>query len=441
MFMHAFTESTFKKALTSYLNQKQFSDAQDTDLFAAIEKAAKADGTLLANLDTAKIMASWTNHDGYPVLSVSRSKVNNTVTLTQRRYFSEKQQASAPDNVWWIPYNWATASEAHFNVTTPTAWLGDSSATINVNTLKTGDWLLLNKRQTGYYRVQYDAHNYELLAAALQKNVNSVHLVSRSQLLNDAFELARSGHQTYAAALELSKFLADDVEYVPWAAAWNGFSDIERLLYNSTSYPKFSKYALKLVKKLYTASGFQAASNEHHYRKQSRIQAIHWACDHGHADCLTKTFEQFSNFLANGTAIHQDHRGAVLCQGARNATNAQRLKLINLLQNENDQDERNRYIDALTCVNTAAHMLEFLQTSTGSEHRWTSQTERYRVFTQVARKRLGWQVATEFLRTNLRDAAGFYGRGNVNDAFGRIAAQVNSAERKAKVYSYRIELC
>lgn len=442
MFMHAFTERVFRNALIDYLRAQQYSAADEDDLFNAIESAVKLYDRLPAHLDARTIMRSWSNQAGFPVLRVQRAYTTNTFTLTQHRYFSEEDPpaknataASSPPPLWWIPYNWATASSPDFSETRATDWLGTPTAIITATpTLNSDDWLLLNKRQTGYYRVQYDARNYALLAAALERNVTAIHLVSRAQLLNDAFALAHDGHQSYAAALALSRALANDVEYVPWAAAWRGFADIERLLAGSQRFSQFSRYAVKLVSRLFVASGLEAATDEPHYRKEARRQAIRWACEHGHAACLRQTHEAFVRFLGGGgTHIHQDHRAAVLCQGGRNASDAQSAELMARLRTEEDAEERQRYVDAMACAQSVKQLSGLLEASVRSEHGWIGEAERYRAFVQVAGKGVGWPLAAEFLRTRWTEAERRYGAKNVNAALERLAEQVNSDERKKKV--------
>lgn len=443
MFLNAFTEESFRKALISYLKSKTDSDATEEDLFAAIETAVKADGTLDAAHNVATIMSSWTRQAGYPIVSVKRNYTDAsaaTVTLSQERYFSEPQSNVTPAT-WWIPFNLASASAFNFNTTTATHWLSTETSTVNVSDLKPTDWLLLNKRQTGFYRVQYDQRNYELLGAVLLANHTDIHLASRSQLLDDAFDLARSGRHSYDVPLDLAKYLAEETEYVPWASAWRGLALIDRLQSGSSKFAAYKAYVQKLISKLYTEVGLSAptGTEEHHYRKQARVQAIQMACEYGHERCLADTAAQFAAYL-NGTPIHQDHRAAVLTNGARNATDAQAQKLMQLLQAEQDQDQRNRLIDALAWSHKPENLKALLQTTTGSEQRWTSQDERSRVFAQVASRPAGLLVAIEFLRGNLDDVRRLYGDRLVNSAFDRLAERVNTAELKAKVRGYRTHI-
>ena len=49
----------------------------------------------------------------------------------------------------------------------------------------------------GYYRVNYDERNWELIIAQLKRDPTSIHVTKRVQILDDAFNLARAGLLNY----------------------------------------------------------------------------------------------------------------------------------------------------------------------------------------------------------------------------------------------------
>lgn len=172
-------------------------------------------------------------------MTVERNYVNGDVVLSQERYFTDIPAAQSP-SIWWIPYNYASRSVADFDATTAVWWLSSRQETFNNPTTLNTDWLLLNKRQTGYYRVKYDLDNYKLLAAQLDEDFERIHLTSRSQLIDDAFDFARSERQGYDVAFDLIKHLEHEVEYVPWASALRGLTLVDRLFSGSDSYDRFT---------------------------------------------------------------------------------------------------------------------------------------------------------------------------------------------------------
>lgn len=156
--------------------------------------------------------------------------------MSQERYLSFENESTTQAQ-WWIPYNYATASNVDFNATAATAWLSARTEIIAIPSALPTDWLLINKRQTGYYRVKYDLRNYQLLSEQLRSDPDRIHLTSRSQLIDDAFDLARTERLGYDVVFELIKYLEHEVEYVPWASTFRGLELVDRLYAGQASYP------------------------------------------------------------------------------------------------------------------------------------------------------------------------------------------------------------
>lgn len=60
---------------------------------------------------------------------------------------------------------------------------------------------------------------------------------NRAQLLDDAFSLAAVEIVPYKAALEVSMYLKNETEYVPWNAVSGEFDYIDSMLHNERQYP------------------------------------------------------------------------------------------------------------------------------------------------------------------------------------------------------------
>lgn len=175
-------------------------------------------------------MSSWTQQKGFPLLSVERDYQSTTIILSQKR--SMRNTPNIPDlSTWWIPYNFVTGSSGNFEDTSAMSWLpqGMQSQNITVTTLNNDDWLIVNKQETGYYRVKYDARNYKLIADALVTDITQVHAVSRSQLLDDAFNFAKREELSFTVFLDLIRFLEFDDDYIPWASADIALSYLDRM--------------------------------------------------------------------------------------------------------------------------------------------------------------------------------------------------------------------
>lgn len=100
-------------------------------------------------------------------------------------------------------------------------------------------WLKLNRDQVGFYRVNYDTDDWTRLSDALLSNASQFSISDRGHLLNDAFSLAAASTIKYDVALNLTKYLNSEAEFVPWSAALSGLGGLRNNLYSSKSYSLF----------------------------------------------------------------------------------------------------------------------------------------------------------------------------------------------------------
>lgn len=252
-------------------------------------------------------------------------------------------------------------------------------------------------------------------------------MTSRSQIVDDVFEFAKTERLGYDVALDVASYLEHELEYVPWSSAFSALSFVDRQFAGNSNYSTFHKYVNSLVAHLFNATGFEDVNNEAHYNKQSRILAINWACRTGSEECLKQSNTKLKQYLT-GTTIHQNVRASILCNGLRNGTIDDFLGLWKKLEGEQDLVERSRIISGLTCSRDEEQLTALIQTSTGSainELSYKSSSERYRVFNNiVSNGQVGLKVAIAFLLENLDDARSYYSINNVNTALTRTAAYV-----------------
>lgn len=190
-------------------------------------------------------MRSWTRQSGFPLLTVQRDYKTGHIVLTQDRYFNNASHHGSSDTLWWIPYNFVTSRTSAENTIDTIAehWLSNKTAIISQTIFQqwnNNDWIFFNKNATGYYRIMYDAQNYELLANAL-KNGHAANIDScgRSQLIDDTFHYAQNGRCTYELVLSLTQFLKDETSYAPWFAAKKFLSFLDQKLAGTDQYGLF----------------------------------------------------------------------------------------------------------------------------------------------------------------------------------------------------------
>lgn len=106
-------------------------------------------------------------------------------------------------------------------------------------------WIYANLDFMGYFRVNYDEPNWLRLAAQLKRDHTKFSPLERATLLFDAFTLARVGYLSYPNTLELSSYLVNEKNYVPWKSFFKSITYLDNMLASSSCYGLFQVRLLK----------------------------------------------------------------------------------------------------------------------------------------------------------------------------------------------------
>lgn len=106
---------------------------------------------------------------------------------------------------------------------------------------------MFNLQTAGFYRVNYDDENWELLL----DNYYEFPELTRAQLINDALNIAKANQLNYNIALRLLKSISKDLYgFLSWKSALSEFQFLHDMLAFSPAYGDFevSPYKLKYVR-------------------------------------------------------------------------------------------------------------------------------------------------------------------------------------------------
>jgi aminopeptidase N len=154
-------------------------NANQDNLWHELTLQGHADKTLDSNLSIKTIMDSWTLKMGYPVVNIQRlfNSTENTVSLlVSQKWFLlnplsklYKQPNVYETNKWYIPFTYTTKSELNFAFESRPFWIEpiDAKVVIKLNETNVKDWYIGNIKHTGFYRVNYDEQNWNLLIKQL----------------------------------------------------------------------------------------------------------------------------------------------------------------------------------------------------------------------------------------------------------------------------------
>lgn len=89
------------------------------------------------------------------------------------------------------------------------------------------------------------------LIQQLNVSCDTIHVLNRVQLLDDAFQLARAGQLSYSVALDLSKYLDHEEDPLPWYTAINCLSYVVERMRRSVEGYEYIKVKL-LIGRMYS---------------------------------------------------------------------------------------------------------------------------------------------------------------------------------------------
>ncbi|NWY00844.1 AMPE aminopeptidase, partial [Nothoprocta ornata] len=276
------TPDLFQKGCQIYLKENHFMNAKTDDFWAALEMAS--------NKPVKEVMDTWTRQMGYPVLEMGTNSV-----LTQTRFLLDPHaDASYPPSElgykWNIPVKWGLGSSINY-----TFYNKSDSAGITIQS-SPNSFVKINPDHIGFYRVNYNSQNWADLANLLITNHTIFSAADRAGILDDAFSLARAGLVNYSVPLELTKYLINEADYLPWHRAISAVSYLADMLEGDTSlFLLFKDYFRFLVKPIVNQLGWNDSGS--HLERLLRASVLDFACSVDDTEALSNASFYFEKWI------------------------------------------------------------------------------------------------------------------------------------------------
>jgi aminopeptidase N len=288
-------ENTFRMGLKNYLRKFEYDNAVQDDLWEAMTFNAHKDNVLDERFSVKEIMDSWTvDSAGYPVVTVER--VGNDVVISQQRYFLPETDLNDTTK-WFIPISYATGKRQPTNEI-PDYWLPNTEKEIVIeNAVTDDDWIYLNLNRTGYYRVNYDQLSWKNLI----KNLSNLSDITRAQLIDDAFNLARADLTGYDIPITMGIVIRSKAafDYLSWWAFGNGLEYITNMIKREPAYESYRTVMKFIIKNPYEALGFEELEDETDVELLHRARIVDLACEFGIDRCTNTAQLLFREWIAN----------------------------------------------------------------------------------------------------------------------------------------------
>ncbi|XP_066591366.1 uncharacterized protein [Prorops nasuta] len=358
MFHHAFGDKPFTKAIQNYLRAYGHITATPEN-FVEIFKIAVAESSEVQVWSdyVDEFMKSWTTQPGYPLVEASRD--GYYLNITQKPYsYDSKGNVNA---VYWIPITFTTESSPTFESTPAKYWLTKYDRRLWLDS-GTG-WYIVNVKQTGYYRVNYDAENWQRLINALKtRSFRIIDAVNRAQIIDDVLNLARTRHIDFKTAQEATVYLVQEDNYLPWRAFFNAITFFADRLENKDTRPIFAQYITDLISNLYNSIDFNIVSKEPHIKQLLAEDVSKWACKYSYKSCVSQALKLFSLWYHDRAIwIDPNFKPAVFCTAMEHASEEMWNFLWEEYKKENVASEKRTILKALACSKNENSLNFYLQ--------------------------------------------------------------------------------
>ncbi|XP_060779905.1 alanyl (membrane) aminopeptidase-like b isoform X2 [Neoarius graeffei] len=399
-------EKNFFTGLGSYLEKYKYKTVDTADLWNCLQEA------LSTSEQIKSIMTTWTEQIGYPVINI------NTITgEISQEHFLLKRAEEDTGLVWQVPIT-SRKSDSSWDdeilkekgpVAKPAYKITDDG------------WLLVNINCNGYYRVNYDEQNWNRLIDQLESNHQAIPLINRGQLIDDAFNLARAKYINVTLALNTTKYLINETEYVPWESALNNLEYFILMFDRSEVYGPIQKYLRNQVGPLYKY--FQEYTDNATVPKKlsdqyNQINAISVACDNGVTECTDMATKLFNEWRNGTNRIPPNLKSTIYCSAIATGNEDDWDFAWKQYEEATVATEKDVLRYALSCTKTIWLLNRYLK--------YTKDPEKIRkmdvgsTIKYIARNVAGQPLAWDFIRAQWTDLSQLYEGSLLDDVTERF---------------------
>ena len=394
-----------------YLKANEYGNARTQDLWEALEEESGQPVT--------EIMDSWVKQTGYPVLRVEAARTASEVqvSLSQERFVYDRLLGDEEPNpeVWQVPVSISSPGAD------PTATVMDARETVVTLPVASpaNDWYKVNAGQTGFYRVNYTADDWERLAPAI--STQQIPATDRLGIQNDAYALSRAGLLPITQFLELAGSYAGETDASVWSDLASNLRDIEQLIAGEAVHPTYQRFGRELFGPAARRAGWTPRPTDGHLDSLLRSTVLGQAGSYNDEETLSRAGDLFRQYLENPEAVHPDLRGIVFSLAAQGGDRTTYDQLWELEERTSMQEEKIRLLLAMSRFQDVDLLNDTLEGSLSGRVR---SQDTITVVAGVAANPLGRSPAWEFVKNNWAEFDRRYGGGG----FGlmRLVSIVNS---------------
>ena len=335
-------DDALRKGLKYYFEQHQYGNATGDDLWNALSTAT--------DLDIGKIMHTWLDQPGYPVVS---AKVNSAghLILSQKQFFVG--EGKEVGRKWAIPLN--ANFKAPQIMSERELDLGDYQELRNA----AGHALRVNVGNSSHFIVNYD----ETLMNDIMAEFDQLKPVDQLQLLQDLGLLAEGKQISYAEIVPLLPKFADSKSYIVISALLSSIRSLFKFVTPDSAQEKDLKaFVNKLAQKQVERLGWQAKDSDTDDDKRIRPLEIALALYAENPAVIKAGHQIFVEHDQNLNEIDASVRPYVLMNEVKNYNKAGLVdRLLKEYQAAIDPNYKDDLTDAITNTKNPAEIKKLIE--------------------------------------------------------------------------------
>ncbi|MEZ5972898.1 MAG: M1 family metallopeptidase [Hyphomonadaceae bacterium] len=343
-------EEDFRTGVRNYINAHRYSNARTEDLWAAIQGASGQPVLELAH--------SFTNQPGFPLLTATGGSCQRgghaDVNITQRRFAMD--DSARTDERWSIP-----VVARHVGGGEPVRTLLEPNGAHTV-TLACGAYLV-NAGQSGFFRVKYDANNFN----ALTQRFSDLEGIDQLGLLLDYYAFGRSGDAPFTNYLDLVNAIpadADPVIVMDTAASMSAFA---AYTHDRPSAQAVRAYGRRILAPYFARVGWQPRPGDDANLTNMRATLITTLGDLGDEAVIAEARRRMQAASTDPAALPAAIRNATRTVYAANAAEGDFNALLAQARAESEFVEQRRLWLLLASVKDDALAQRMLQMALGDD--------------------------------------------------------------------------
>ncbi|XP_034112270.1 aminopeptidase N isoform X1 [Drosophila albomicans] len=413
-------DDAFRGATQDLLKAFEYGNMNRDDLWGFLTRHGHEKGTLPADLNAKQIMDSWITQPGYPVVHVERS--GSDLVLRQERYLLPSRNPLDKSR-WFIPITFET-DELHKGDDIPTHYMTQDHEQVLIKDVFTGtnnndSVVYLNLNRQSYYRVNYDTASW----LALKKNFSMVPRITRAQLLDDALHLSQAEYLPYDIPLTFLMELYTSVDdELLWSAAKPGLNYLIYNLKREPAYETFRAFMKFIVRPAFDHYGLNEPDNESHLQLKHRALVASLACKFNYDRCTQVAHMKFRDWMrdAKRNPIKPNLKSVIYCTALAEGSYQEWYFAYKQYKRTNSASEKEEILTSLGCTTKPWLLSKYLNLIVNSTSGIRKQDGAL-AFRSVASNAIGYEIAFDFLQSNIKEISDFYG-----DGFSTISEMIKS---------------